>query len=296
MKNTLMIFLACILAVACTVVDPNENNNSSNNGNNNSNTGGTTGSAENTNELCSDGIDNDGNGFTDCEDFDCLGDSAITVCPQEWQEGDPASNCTDNIDNDNNSFVDCEDFACLYGCVDACTDLAEKSAEDCQDGIDNDGDGYVDCDDNGCKSCVDVCENTSTGGNGEDENTNELCSDGIDNDGNGFTDCDDFSCSRNSDVTVCPEEWNEGDDAGVCTDNVDNDGNGYTDCEDFACLYGCVDACTDLAENQRPIAATASITTVTASPIATTSVVRAASTRARIPVATTVVATTATPR
>ena len=196
MKNTLMIFLACLLAVACTVVDPNENNNSSNNGNNNSNTGGTSGSAENTNELCSDGIDNDGNGFTDCEDFDCLGDSAITVCPQEWQEGDPASNCTDNIDNDNNSFVDCEDFACLYGCVDACTDLAEKSAEDCQDGIDNDGDGYTDCQDSGCQNCVDVCENTNTGGNGEEENTNELCSDGIDNDEDGHTDCDDYYCEE----------------------------------------------------------------------------------------------------
>ena len=35
---------------------------------------------EYTNELCSDGIDNDCNGFSDCEDFDCLYEPQVTVC------------------------------------------------------------------------------------------------------------------------------------------------------------------------------------------------------------------------
>ena len=36
--------------------------------------------AENTNALCSDGVDNDGNLFTDCEDFSCSHSDTVTVC------------------------------------------------------------------------------------------------------------------------------------------------------------------------------------------------------------------------
>ena len=35
---------------------------------------------ENTNELCSDGIDNDGNGFVDCDDFSCSRSMNVTIC------------------------------------------------------------------------------------------------------------------------------------------------------------------------------------------------------------------------
>ena len=35
-------------------------------------TGGTACPVENTSELCGDGIDNDGNGFTDCDDNSCV--------------------------------------------------------------------------------------------------------------------------------------------------------------------------------------------------------------------------------
>ncbi len=41
---------------------------------------GSGGTAENTDELCSDGIDNDGDGFVDCHDQDCCS-SGVTVCP-----------------------------------------------------------------------------------------------------------------------------------------------------------------------------------------------------------------------
>ena len=51
-------------------------------------------------EICNDGIDNDGNGFIDCDDFAC--DSAC----------DESQNCNDGIDNDGNGFIDCDDFAC----------------------------------------------------------------------------------------------------------------------------------------------------------------------------------------
>ena len=52
-------------------------------------------------EVCSDGIDNDGDGFTDCEDADCEGDSD---CALEI--------CNDGIDNDEDGFTDCDDADC----------------------------------------------------------------------------------------------------------------------------------------------------------------------------------------
>jgi hypothetical protein len=36
---------------------------------------------ENTDEKCTDGADNDGDGYLDCDDFDCSMNPAVTVCP-----------------------------------------------------------------------------------------------------------------------------------------------------------------------------------------------------------------------
>jgi len=52
-------------------------------------------------EICNDGIDNDNDGFTDCEDSDCDSDSSCAV-----------EICNDGIDNDNDGFTDCEDSDC----------------------------------------------------------------------------------------------------------------------------------------------------------------------------------------
>jgi hypothetical protein len=35
---------------------------------------------EDTNALCSDGLDNDGDTFIDCNDFNCSRNPAVTVC------------------------------------------------------------------------------------------------------------------------------------------------------------------------------------------------------------------------
>lgn len=51
-------------------------------------------------EICNDGIDNDGNGFTDCEDFNCENSSMIEC------------NCGDGKDNDGDGFTDCDDNDC----------------------------------------------------------------------------------------------------------------------------------------------------------------------------------------
>ena len=59
--------------------------------------------------VCDDGIDDDGNGYTDCEDFACADDEAC------------AEDCTDGIDNDGDGYTDCDDFYCDEdpACIDA---------------------------------------------------------------------------------------------------------------------------------------------------------------------------------
>jgi hypothetical protein len=198
--------------------------------------------------VCDDGTDNDGDGFTDCEDFDCQGDPA---CSEQ--------DCADGVDNDGDGFTDCDDFDCDGD--PACMETV------CDDGTDNDGDGYTDCGDNDCKGSGDCAENTpALCEDGLDNNGNGLtdcddpacqyqpevlaagtcasletgaaeCSDATDNDNDSFVDCGDFSCTLNPDVVhgVCEDEIE--DTEAECSDGVDNDGDEYTDCDDFSCQY-----------------------------------------------------------
>ena len=62
--------------------------------------GGTTGGGSGS-ENCTNGFDDDGDGYVDCNDFDCRGDVA---CPGEI--------CDDGVDNDGDSYVDCDDYGC----------------------------------------------------------------------------------------------------------------------------------------------------------------------------------------
>ncbi|MFK7992377.1 MAG: hypothetical protein AB8I08_40525 [Sandaracinaceae bacterium] len=55
---------------------------------------------------CDDGIDNDGDGFTDCDDRSCQRSQAQGVC-----DGN-AVTCADGMDNDGDGFADCSSFAC----------------------------------------------------------------------------------------------------------------------------------------------------------------------------------------
>ncbi|MEC7984828.1 MAG: MopE-related protein [Myxococcota bacterium] len=148
---------------------------------------------------CSDGDDNDGDGFVDCADSDC----GSQVACQE-------SDCSDGTDDDGDGATDCDDSDCEFdaACFDQC------------DGTDSDGDGLVDCDDPDCSSestCVDQCDGTDSDGDGlvdcDDPDCVdnilclENCSDSIDNDGDGDLDCDDSDCSVDFsclDLTSCP--------------------------------------------------------------------------------------------
>jgi hypothetical protein len=209
--------------------------------------------AEATVIACSDGVDNDGDGFIDCADTDCQepgtdeapGPGRIVCSTTE----DTDYLCSDGVDNDGNGFVDCGDFGCSRNlkvtvCGTKCVVTAEleNTAEMCADGIDNDCNGFTDCSDFGCSRGVDftVCctpdESTKVCvGNlcKYSEASDDACSDGIDNDCNGYVDCKDFGCSQGAAVSVCADKPENT--SAACSDGIDNDHDGYIDCADWDC-------------------------------------------------------------
>ncbi len=120
---------------------------------------------------CSDGFDNDGDGFIDFPaDVGC--DS-----PSDGSEVDPPRPlCADGVDNDGDLFTD---WPADPGCQGP-ADNSENSQPACSDGLDNDGDGVSDFPaDPDCFSAGDGSETTY-----------KQCQDGVDNDGDGRTDYD----------------------------------------------------------------------------------------------------------
>ena len=97
-------------------------------------------------EICDDGVDNDLDGATDCDDADCALDLACAV-PEV---------CDDGADNDLDGDTDCDDS-------DWDLDLACAEPEACDDGIDNDLDGATDCDDSDCDAAPE-CQSSCPGG------------------------------------------------------------------------------------------------------------------------------------
>ena len=87
-------------------------------------------------EDCYDGIDNDGDGFADCDDNECP--SCVEIC-------------TDGFDNDGDGLADCQDLDCP-----ACN-------EDCFDLIDNDFDLLTDCSDPDCNTEPECCDKDMDG-------------------------------------------------------------------------------------------------------------------------------------
>ena len=79
-----------------------------------SSTGG--GDTEDTDALCADGIDNDGDGYIDCDDYNCSRNSAVTVCGSgggsTGGSEDTNALCADGQDNDGDGHIDCDDYNC----------------------------------------------------------------------------------------------------------------------------------------------------------------------------------------
>ena len=147
-------------------------------------------------EDCANGEDDDDDGATDCDDMDCAGH---TACNNR-------ENCFNGMDDDGDNLVDCDDDDCdsAQGCT---------AAEDCSNGIDDNDDGLTDCADPLCVGSS-FCGGT------------ENCFDGIDDDGDGLTDCQDPDCADAQGCT--PNE--------SCANELDDDGDGLTDCQDPDCF------------------------------------------------------------
>eukprot|EP00568_Trieres_chinensis_P011322 CAMPEP_0183302390 /NCGR_PEP_ID=MMETSP0160_2-20130417/8184_1 /TAXON_ID=2839 ORGANISM="Odontella Sinensis, Strain Grunow 1884" /NCGR_SAMPLE_ID=MMETSP0160_2 /ASSEMBLY_ACC=CAM_ASM_000250 /LENGTH=613 /DNA_ID=CAMNT_0025465151 /DNA_START=1096 /DNA_END=2937 /DNA_ORIENTATION=+ len=86
--------------------------------------------------LCSNGIDDDGDGVADCDDPDCVTDPACFTCTTS-EEG----SCSDGVDNDCDGLTDCDDGDCVQDSACACgSNKATCSlAGDCCSGNCNNG-------------------------------------------------------------------------------------------------------------------------------------------------------------
>ena len=83
--------------------------------------------------LCLNGLDDDRDGTTDCDDIDCATDP---VCGAPEQ-------CDNGVDDDFDGAIDCGDEDCAGSPLCA-------AAEVCDNGIDDDDDGDIDCEDADC--------------------------------------------------------------------------------------------------------------------------------------------------
>jgi S-layer homology domain len=153
-------------------------------------------------EICDDGVDNDLDGYLDCEDNDCWQTDACDV-------PDVESLCDDGVDNDDDGAVDCADADC------AAYPVCQTASELCTDAMDNDGDSLVDCADPDCAAHT-FCLSPET-----------LCDDGQDNDNDGQADCNDADCNGDAACSAQQE---------ICDDDTDNDGDGLIDCADPNCV------------------------------------------------------------
>jgi cysteine-rich repeat protein len=141
-------------------------------------------------EHCANGVDDDHDGLTDCQDPDCASECSVET------------DCADQLDDDGDGFVDCADPDCAGNA--ACG----AHEQDCTNALDDDGDGKIDCQDEDCPACP----------------SNETsCDDGFDNDQDGFADCADLDCTA-----ACGGTCGDGTVLGIeqCDDGNTVDGDG----------------------------------------------------------------------
>jgi len=133
--------------------------------------------------VCSNGIDDDADGATDCDDSSCAG---LWVCTLVREN--TLATCVDGTDNDGDGRTDCEDPACIG--ISAC---AERSDTDCTNALDDDLDGFVDCSDPSCAGALSCLPPPP-----------EDCGNGADDDGDGDADCMDADCSGDPGCAMAP--------------------------------------------------------------------------------------------
>ena len=107
--------------------------------------------SEETLEECSNGVDEDGNGFIDCQDYSCsMSDDPEVFAYCDEQLENSLEKCHNGFDDDDNGFSDCADFSCADFCTESLAAAGKTPNDQCSDGEDNDADGFVDCEDWDC--------------------------------------------------------------------------------------------------------------------------------------------------
>ncbi len=181
-----------------------------------------------TTPVCSDGLDNDGDGYTDFpSDPGCSS-------PLDGSEEDPPTpECSDTIDNDGDGHTDWpDDLSCSSP-----TDTTETGAPECSDGIDNDGDGIIDfaggdpgCDDANdsneieFRECQDLLDNETISDGVADFLTDPGCHSWNDDDERDFSFPDDiyarllilFDTSGSMNWNACDQTFTGGDGSSAC--------------------------------------------------------------------------------
>lgn len=170
-----------------------------------------------TETQCSDGLDDDNDGFVDCRDPDCANANA---CVQRLEI------CNNNVDDDADGTVDCADTDCAsdpVACPSCCFVTIGQSCVPscCQNGV---------CQGN-CFCSPQVCSQCQPPPVAED------CTNGVDDDGDGAVDCVDSDCAQSLSCVPQPNEQN-------CGDGIDNDRDGLADCRDSDCMNSGACTCT----------------------------------------------------
>jgi hypothetical protein len=211
-------------------------------------------------ESCNDGIDNDGDGWTDKEDVACTV-ATDTECDVEEYDEELGENicieaysggvCNDGIDNDGHGDIDSEDPFCQQMGASYCTDPDDDTCvgatesptfgetTDCANGEDDDGDGYIDENDPECE--ISYAVESSPSFNIDNYPYLGDCYDLLDNDCDGFVDAADPGCLNEAgepDGFMLDESAEGGEGDCNCGDGDDNDGDGWLDVDDPDCNGG----------------------------------------------------------
>jgi len=100
--------------------------------------GGMPKGREDDDAACSDGRDNDGDGYFDCVDYSCSRNPNITVCnstpPSPTFESTDVS-CSDGVDNDQDGYLDCDDFDCSRNSNVTVCASANETCSECVDRV-----------------------------------------------------------------------------------------------------------------------------------------------------------------
>ncbi|MBW2257467.1 MAG: hypothetical protein JRI25_23105, partial [Deltaproteobacteria bacterium] len=185
--------------------------------------------------TCSDGLDNDGDGWIDS------GDPACTKGDDAEDDDFLGTQCNDDTDNDGNFDVDSEDLYCFVVGADADSEVPPSYGTRCSDSLDNDEDGYIDALDPDCELPPHNSENRDFLEPSEYPMVTE-CYDGLDNDADGRIDAEDPNC-WNSTLDYAPDGFLASESVvradqtpTQCNDGADSDGDGWIDGKDPDCL------------------------------------------------------------